>query len=91
MRPGPIGEPRNRESSGTAWLPDASPMHALHGDLAGWELMLHGSLYVHYLDDGGDRGREQFGSTNWAMGMARRPVLGGDVTLRAMLSADRGG
>ena len=88
MRPGPIGEPRNRESSGTAWLPDASPMHALHGQAAGWELMLHGSLYVHYLDDGGDRGREQFGSTNWAMGMARRPLLGGDVTLRAMLSAD---
>lgn len=88
MRPGPIGEPRNRESSGTAWLPDASPMHALHGQGAGWELMLHGSLYVHYLDDGGQRGREQFGSTNWAMGMARRPVLGGDMTLRAMLSAD---
>ncbi|HET7693034.1 MAG TPA: hypothetical protein VFM44_08115 [Gemmatimonadota bacterium] len=88
MRPGPIGEPRNRESSGTAWLPDVSPMHALHGQGAGWELMLHGSLYVHYLDDGGERGREQFGSTNWAMGMARRPVLGGDMTLRAMLSAD---
>jgi hypothetical protein len=63
-------------------------MHARHGQGAGWELMLHGSLYVHYLDDGGDRGREQFGSTNWAMGMARRPVLGGDMTLRAMLSAD---
>ena len=88
MRPGPIGEPRNRESSGTAWLPDASPMHALHGQGAGWELMLHGSLYVHYLHDRGDRGREQFGSTNWVMGMARRPLLGGDMTLRAMLSAD---
>jgi hypothetical protein len=63
-------------------------MHALHGEVGQWESMLHGSLYVHYLDDGGDRGRRQFGSTNWAMGMARRPVLGGDLTLRAMLSAD---
>jgi hypothetical protein len=88
MRPGPLGEPRTRESSGTAWLPDASPMHALHGRSGAWELMLHGAIYVHWLDDGGDRGREQFGSTNWAMGMARRPVLGGDLTLRAMLSAD---
>ena len=88
MRPGPLGEPRTRESSGTAWLPDASPMHALHGRSGAWELMLHGALYVHWLDDGGDRGREQFGSTNWAMGMARRPALGGDLTLRAMLSAD---
>ena len=88
MRPGPIGEPRSRESSGTAWLPDASPMHALHGGASGWELMLHGSLYIHYLADGGERGREQFGSTNWAMGMARRPALGGELTFRAMLSAD---
>jgi hypothetical protein len=50
--------------------------------------MLHGVLYVHWLDDGGNRGREQFGSTNWAMGMARRSALGGEVTLRVMLSAD---
>jgi hypothetical protein len=50
--------------------------------------MLHGSLYVHYLEDGGDRGREEFGATNWVMGMARRPFLGGDLMLRVMLSAD---
>jgi hypothetical protein len=64
-------------------------MYALHGQAGPWKLMLHGSLFVHYLDDGGDRGREEFGATNWVMGMARRPVLGGDLTLRAMLSADR--
>jgi hypothetical protein len=88
MQPGPLGIPRTREGSGTAWLPDASSMHALHRQTGHWELMLHGSLFVHYLDDGGDRGREQFGATNWIMGMARRPAAGGDVTLRAMLSAD---
>jgi hypothetical protein len=88
MQPGPLGIPRTREGSGTAWLPDASSMHALHRQTGDWELMLHGSLFVHYLDDGGDRGREQFGATNWIMGMARRPAAGGDVTLRAMLSAD---
>jgi hypothetical protein len=88
MQPGPLGVPRTREVSGTAWLPDASPMHALHGRAGDWDLMLHGSLYVHYLDDGGDRGREQFGATNWIMGMARRPAAGGDVMLRVMLSAD---
>lgn len=88
MRPGPLGEPRSRESSGTAWLPDASPMLALHGQSAGWELMLHGALYVHWLDDAGDRGREQFGSTNWAMGMARRSAFGGEWTVRAMASLD---
>jgi hypothetical protein len=88
MRPGPLGVPRTREGSGTSWLPDASPMHALHGQTGNWELMLHGSLYVHFLDDGGDRGFDQFGATNWIMGMARRPAGGGDLTLKAMLSSD---
>jgi hypothetical protein len=88
MTPGQLGEPRTREGSGTAWLPDASRMYALHGLAGEWELMLHGTLYVHYLDDGGDRGREQFGATNWIMGMARRKLGGGDLTLRTMLSAD---
>jgi len=88
MQPGPLGIARTREGSGTAWLPDASPMHALHRQAGSWELMLHGSLFVHYLDDGGDRGREQFGASNWIMGMARRRAGGGDLTLRAMLSAD---
>ncbi len=88
MQPGPLDIPRTREGSGTAWLPDASPMHALHRQAGDWELMLHGNLFIHYLDDGGDRGREQFGATNWIMGMARRPAAGGDVVLRAMLSAD---
>lgn len=88
MQPGPLGVPRTREGSGTSWLPDASLMYALHGQAGTWELMLHGSLFVHYLDDGGRRGLEQFGSTNWIMGMARRPAVGGELTLRAMLSAD---
>lgn len=88
MAPGPLGEPRTRESSGTAWLPDASRMYALHGMAGDWELMLHGALYIHYLDDGGDRGREQFGATNWVMGMATREAGGGSISVRAMLSAD---
>ena len=88
MRSGPLGVPRTREGSGTSWLPDATSMYALHARTGVWELMLHGSLYVHYLDDGGDRGRDQFGATNWFMGMARRPAGGGDLTLKAMLSAD---
>lgn len=88
MRPGPLGEPRSREASGTAWLPDASPMYALHGPAGGWELMLHGALYVHWLVDGGERGRDQLGATSWVMGMGRRPAGGGDLTLKAMLSAD---
>jgi YHS domain-containing protein len=77
-----------REGSGTAWLPDASPMYAIHGLRGGWELMLHGSAFVQYLDDAGDRGHDQFGSINWVMGMAHRNVGAGRLGLRGMLSLE---
>src|SRR5687768_1274783 len=66
----PLGIPHAREASGTAWLPDETPMYAFHRTRGRWELMLHGSVAVQYVDEGGDRGDEQFGSTNWIMGMA---------------------
>lgn len=88
MMPGPLDIPRTREGSGTSWLPDATPMYALHRQSGPWELMLHGNVVLHYIDQGSDRGDEQLGSTNWIMGMARRPVGGGALTARGMLSLD---
>jgi hypothetical protein len=80
--------PHQREGSGTSWLPDESPMYAVHGEYNGWELMAHGSLFLQYLHETGDRGDEQLGSVNWAMGMARRPIGDGRLALRAMLSLE---
>jgi hypothetical protein len=88
MLEGPLGIPAARDGSGTSWLPDASPMHALHGKRGDWQLMFHGNAFLYYFDEGGDRGDQDFGSINWAMGMARRPLGAGDVTLRAMLSLE---
>jgi hypothetical protein len=79
---------RTREGSGTSWLPDVSPMAAIHGSLGGWSLMLHGNAFLQYIHEGGVRGDDQLGSINWAMGMARRTVGGGQLGLRTMLSAD---
>lgn len=84
----PLGIPRTRDGSGTSWLPDLSPMYALHRDAGSWNLMLHGNLYLQYISQGSDRGEDQIGSINWVMGMARRPLLGGELSLRAMLSAE---
>jgi hypothetical protein len=64
-------------------------MEAVHGRAAGWDLMLHGNVFLQYLWDGGERGRDQLGSINWGMGMASRPLAGGHLELRAMLSAER--
>ncbi len=88
MEPGPLGISHTREGSGTAWLPDASPMYARHGRWGAWETMLHGQVYLQYIDEGGDRGDEQLGSINWGMGMLRREAAGGDLTLRAMMSLE---
>ncbi|HET7275872.1 MAG TPA: hypothetical protein VFI91_11960 [Longimicrobiaceae bacterium] len=88
MAPGPLGIPQTREGSGTSWLPDASPMYAIHSQAGPWSLMLHGNLFLQYINQGSERGDEQFGSINWVMGMGKRPLAGGDIALRAMLSAE---
>jgi YHS domain-containing protein len=79
-----------REGSGTAWLPDMTPMYAIHGERGPWQLMLHENAFLQYLHESGERGDDQAGSINWIMGMARRPVGTGRVTFRGMFSAEPG-
>jgi len=85
--------PASRDSSGTSWIPDSSPMHALHFGLAGWEAMFHANVFLRYTDqntfNGEKRGDEEIDSTNWFMLMARKPLGEKDqVALRAMLSLE---
>jgi hypothetical protein len=75
-----------REASGTAWLPNESPMYGLHRPIGSWQVMGHGAAFSQFLYDGGDRGQDQFGSINWLMGMAYRNVGGGRFGLRGMVS-----
>jgi hypothetical protein len=79
-----------REASGTAWQPDVSPMHGLHGRAGAWELMLHGNGFIQFLYEASPehRGGTQAGSINWAMGMARRPIGPGRFGLRSMISLE---
>jgi len=80
--------PHAREGSGTSWLPDSSPVYAHHFMADDWMLMLHYSLAAGYDDQWSDRGSRRFTSVNWIMGMATRSLLGGQLTLRTMLSAE---
>lgn len=84
----PLDLPMNRDGSGTAWQPDSSPMYALHRMTRSGEFMLHGNLVLQYIKERGVRGDGQFGSINWLMGMARRQLAAGDLSVRAMLSAE---
>jgi hypothetical protein len=77
-----------REGSGTAWLPDTTPMYAIHWQHGPWQLMAHENAFVQFLHESGERGDEQFGSINWVMGMAQRKVGNGRVMFRGMFSAE---
>jgi len=88
MNPGVLGIPDARAGSGTAWLPDSSPMHAAHFSAGKWTLMVHGIVAPLYNTQGGPRGDDQFSVINWGMLTARRPFGGGQIALRVMASAD---
>ena len=77
-----------REASGTAWLPEVTPMYGIHQNAGAWQLMWHGAAFVQFLQDAGERGQEQAGSINWVMGMARRELGGGRFGIRGMISLE---
>src|SRR5256885_14044154 len=79
MPAGPLGIPETRMGSGTAWLPDASPMHAAHYRLGRWTLMLHGKGFFQYDWQGGSRGSNQLGVGHWGKG-GGGPAIGGGPT-----------
>ncbi|GIW86383.1 MAG: hypothetical protein KatS3mg108_0707 [Isosphaeraceae bacterium] len=80
--------PMSRESSGTAWVPDASPLEGVHGMYGAWSTMLYGYAYLVYDHQGGRRGDEKAFGESMLMGMAQRPLGGGTFGLRSMLSLD---
>jgi hypothetical protein len=80
--------PHGREGSGTSWLPDSTPMYAHHLMTGDWMVMVHYLVKVGYDDQWSDRGSRRLLSTNWLMGMASHPLLGGEITLRSMFSAE---
>ena len=83
-----------REASGTAWIPEESPMFGIDRTIGQWTAMIDGSAFVQFLYEPGDFHRtggvsnDQFSSANWLMAMARRPAGKGRVGLRAMVSAE---
>jgi hypothetical protein len=81
---GPV--PYSRDASGTAWQPDATPMHAHHSSWREWRLMSHYNVFLAYDRQSGGRGDEQVNSVNWLMGMATRRQENNEFTLRGMFS-----
>ena len=84
-----IADPMNRESSGTAWVPDSTPMYG-HMMMFGDDmLMLHGGIFPRYTNVSTRRGDDRIDAPNWFMAMYSHPFsenmqLGG----RLMMSLD---
>jgi hypothetical protein len=75
-------------ASGTAWDPAAATHPALHAQKGAWEVALHGHATAYRADEGGVRGEEQWGSTNWLMGSAERALGDGALRFRGMVSLE---
>src|SRR5438093_486118 len=39
----------SREGSGTAWLPDATPVYAMHAQKGAWQIMAHENVFLQFL------------------------------------------
>jgi len=78
----------SREASGTSWQPDATPMEGIHGVSGQWNTMLHGYINAVYDHQGGPRGDNKTFSQSMLMGMGQRPLAGGTLGLRGMVSLD---
>lgn len=70
--------PMTRNGSGTAWLPDNSPMYGYMFHSNKWMYMLHGDAYIRYnkqdLLDRGSRGDSKLDAPNMVMFMGQRNV-----------------
>ncbi|HEU5048230.1 MAG TPA: hypothetical protein VFT64_10360 [Rickettsiales bacterium] len=80
--------PMNRESSGTSWQPDSSPMQGIQNMYGDWMTMVNGYADVIYDNQGGARGKDRSFSESMLMGMASHPLAGGTVGFRGMMSLD---
>src|ERR1700720_1794080 len=77
-----------REASGTSWQPDSSPHEGIMNMPDEWMTMIHGSANLIYDDQGGPRGGSKTFSSSMLMMMGQRPLAGGTLGLRGMVSAD---
>lgn len=77
-----------RESSGTSWQPDSTPLSGIMAMNGPWMTMWHGFINAAYDEQGGPRGATQRFSNSMLMFMARRALPQGAFGLHLMLSAD---
>src|SRR5438270_8044973 len=76
------------QAAGTSRNPPSAPMSMVMLQSGKWSGMLHGQAFFNHTNDSGPRGGEKTFSTNWFMASASRPLMGGTIGLRTMLSLE---
>jgi hypothetical protein len=80
--------PSPHASSGTGWQPASVPNHLWMTSSGGWDLMLHGNIFLRYNHQGGPRGAGKAESENFVMLMEQHRLGRGTLLLRQMFSAE---
>jgi hypothetical protein len=84
-----IAEPMSRESSGTSWVPDSTPMYGRMFMLGDDMLMLHGGIFPRYTNVNTNRGDDRIDAPNWVMAMYSHPFSeNAQLGFRGMMSLD---
>jgi hypothetical protein len=84
-----IADPMSRESSGTSWLPDSTPMYGRMFMFGEDMLMLHGAIFPRYTNVSTRRGDDRIDAPNWIMGMYSHPLgQSAQIGGRLMMSLD---
>lgn len=82
-------DPMSRESSGTAWNADSTPMYGKMFMLRQNMLMVHGALWPRFVYAGSTRGGQRFDAPGWGMAMFSHPLTShSQLGLRLMMSLD---
>ena len=85
--------PMNRDGSGTAWQPDATPVYAYMTHTKKWLFMFGGDIFARYekqdITNEGHRGGEKWDAPDMLMAMAQRKIgQKGLIHFSAMFSTD---
>ena len=80
--------PSFHASSGTSWQPASVPETMWMISPGGWDLMVHGTVFITYNQQGGPRGVGKAESTNYFMFMEQHRLGSGTLLFRQMFSAE---
>jgi hypothetical protein len=80
--------PSFHASSGTGWQPASVPETIWMISRDNWDLMLHGTVFATYNQQGGARGVGKAESANYLMAMEQHRLFSGTLLLRQMFSAE---